>query len=138
MQDKFFTICSQKSYYCKQFCFKYNSLVWWTFFLENKVKILLRKWLLTCKMNMHQINRDWKWSSMNKLSSLSTSSMMVTSLVPMWLVALQTYWPESWRPTLGNTRLLSTILCLQGREERSLDHVMVGFGNPLGKIKKAL
>lgn len=60
---------------------------------------------------------------------------MVTSLVPMWLVALQTYWPESWRPTLGKTRLLSTILCLQGREDRSLDHVMVGFGNPLGKIQ---
>lgn len=62
--------------------------------------------------------------------SLSTSSMTVTSLVPNELVALQMYSPESWRPTLGSTRLLSTTLCLQGRGERSLDQVMVGDGNP--------
>lgn len=59
--------------------------------------------------------------------------MMVTSLVPMALVALQMYSPESWRPTLGSTRLLLTILCLQGRGERSLDQVMVGDGNPVEK-----
>lgn len=56
--------------------------------------------------------------------------MMVTSLVPMWLVALQMYCPESCRPTLGKTRLLLTILCLQGSGERSFDQVIVGFGNP--------
>lgn len=56
--------------------------------------------------------------------------MTVTSLVPMELVALQMYSPESWRPTLGSTRLLLTILCLQGRGERSLDQLMVGDGNP--------
>lgn len=56
--------------------------------------------------------------------------MMVTSEVPMWLLALQMYSPESWRPTLGSTRLLFTILCLHGRGERSLDQVMVGEGNP--------
>lgn len=62
--------------------------------------------------------------------------MTVTSLVPNELVALQMYSPESWRPTLGSTRLLSTILCLQGRGERSLDQVMVGDGNPAGKYRR--
>lgn len=56
--------------------------------------------------------------------------MMVTSVVPILLVALQMYSPESWRPTLGSTRLLLTILCLHGRGERSLDQVIVGDGNP--------
>ncbi len=56
--------------------------------------------------------------------------MMVTSVVPMWLVALQMYSPESWRPTLGSTKLLFTTLCLQGRGERSLDQVIVGDGKP--------
>lgn len=75
---------------------------------------------------------------MKRRLSLSTSSMMVTSLVPKELVALQMYSPESWRPTLGSTRLLSTILCLQGRGERSLDQVMVGDGNPAEQKKHPL
>lgn len=56
--------------------------------------------------------------------------MMVTSVVPMLLVALQMYSPESWRPTLGSTRLLFTTLCLQGRGDRSLDQVIDGDGKP--------
>jgi len=62
--------------------------------------------------------------------SLSTSSMMVTSLVPMLLVAEQMYSPESWRPTVGSTRLLFSRLCLQGSGDRSLDQVIVGGGRP--------
>lgn len=62
--------------------------------------------------------------------SLSTSSMTVTSVVPMLLVTLQMYSPESWRPTLGSTRVLFTTLCLQGRGERSLDQVIIGDGKP--------
>jgi len=46
------------------------------------------------------------------------------------------YSPESCRPTLGSTRLLFTTLCLQGRGERSLDHVIVGEGNPLKRQKQ--
>lgn len=56
--------------------------------------------------------------------------MMVTSVVPMLLVALQMYSPESWRPTLGSTKLLSATLCLHGRGERSLDQVIAGDGKP--------
>lgn len=62
--------------------------------------------------------------------------MMVTSVVPMLLVALQMYSPESWRPTLGSTKLLSTTLCLHGRGERSLDQVIAGDGKPRnGKLE---
>lgn len=67
---------------------------------------------------------------MHKRHSLSTSSMMVTSLVPMLFVALQMYSPESCRPTDCSTKLLFTTLCLQGRVERSLDHITTGEGNP--------
>lgn len=63
--------------------------------------------------------------------------MMVMSVVPMLLVALQMYSPESCRPTLGSTRLLFTTLCLHGRGERSLDQVIVGEGKPLKKKTKA-
>lgn len=69
-----------------------------------------------------------KWH--NPQYSLSTSSMMVTSVVPMLLVALQMYSPESWRPTLGSTSVLFTTVCLQGRGERSLDQVIIGDGKP--------
>lgn len=56
--------------------------------------------------------------------------MTVTSVVPMLLVAVQMYSPESWRPTAGSTRLLFTTLCLHGRGDRSLDQVIVGEGKP--------
>lgn len=55
---------------------------------------------------------------------------MVTSLVPMVFVALQMYSPESCRTTLCKTRLLFTTLCLQGRGDPSLDHLIVGKGIP--------
>lgn len=61
---------------------------------------------------------------------LSTSSEMVISVVPMLLVAAQMNSPESWRPTLGSTKLLFTTLCLHGRGERSFDQEIVGVGTP--------
>lgn len=48
----------------------------------------------------------------------------------MLLDALQMYSPESWRPTLGSTKLLFTTLCLHGSGERSLDQVITGAGKP--------
>ena len=62
--------------------------------------------------------------------SLSTSSMMVTWLVPRLLVALQMYSPESCRITLGMTSWLSTIWWVQGSGARSLDQVILGWGKP--------
>lgn len=56
----------------------------------------------------------------------------------MLLVALQMYSPESCRPTLGNSKLLLTTLCLQGRGDRSLDHVIVGEGKPTKRQSGAL
>lgn len=61
---------------------------------------------------------------------LATSSVTVTSAVPMLLVTLQMYSPESWRPTLGSTKVWFTTLCLHGRGERSLDQVTFGDGKP--------
>lgn len=56
---------------------------------------------------------------------------MVIWLLPMLLVALQMYSPESWRPTLGSTKLLFTTLCPHGNGERSLDQVTTGGGKPV-------
>lgn len=70
--------------------------------------------------------------------SLSTSSMILTSVVPRLFVAPQMYSPESCRPTLGRIRLLFTTLCLQGRGDRSLDQVIVGEGYPVKRESSKL